>query len=152
RRMVEEPDIAPGVRRFRWLPTFGRAFPTSIVQFSLRTLFRSSQHRVLLAFYWGMGFALTAMLLKTPRGQQLAESGAGGWQEGSVPLLVSSIWMMGLAVMAARVTFSLPRDLSANWIFRIVPLPSPQQCVLARRRAMTVVSVLPVWTVAAATF
>jgi CubicO group peptidase (beta-lactamase class C family) len=152
RRIAEEPDIAPGVARFRWLPNFGTAFPTAIVQFSLRTLFRSGQHRVLLAFYWGIAFALTAMLLKTPRGQELAESAARGWQEGSVPLLVASIWMMGFAVLATRSAFSLPRDLSANWIFRIVPIPGARQCVRARRRAMAIVSVLPVWAAAAATF
>lgn len=110
------------------------------------------QHRVLLAFYWGIAFALTAMLLKTPRGQEIAESATGGWQGGSVPLLVSSIWMMGFAVLAARAAFSLPRDLAANWIFRIVPIPGARQCVRARRRAMTIVSVLPVGAAAAATF
>src|SRR5204863_491540 len=97
RRLAEEPDITPGVTRLRWLPRFGNSFSTAIVQFSLRTLFRSSQHRVLLAFYWGIGFALTVLLLKTPRGQQFAESAVGGWQEGSIPLLVSSIWMLGFA-------------------------------------------------------
>jgi hypothetical protein len=152
RRIAEEPDITPGVTRFRWLPRFGSAFPTAIVQFSLRTLFRSGQHRVLLAFYWGIGFALTALLLKTPRGQPLAESAAGGWQEGSVPLLVSSIWMMGFAVLAARLAFSMPRDLSTNWIFRVVPIPGGRQCLRVRRRALSVVSVLPVWGVSAIVF
>ena len=151
RRMAEEPDITPGVTRFRWLPRFGSAFPTAIVQFSLRTLFRSSQHRVLLAFYWGIGFALTALFLKTPRAQQ-TESAAAGWQEGSIPLIVTSIWMTGCAVMAARLAFSLPLDLPANWIFRTVPIPGSRWCVRARRRAMAVVSVLPVWMVSAIVF
>lgn len=152
RRLAEEPDITPGVTRLRWLPRFGSAFSTAIVQFSLRTLFRSSQHRVLLAFYWGIGFALTVLLLKTPRGQQFAESAVGGWQAGSIPLLVSSIWMLGFAVLAVRLAFAVPRDLAANWIFRIVPIRGGRQCVSARRRALTIVSVLPVWAVAAAVF
>jgi hypothetical protein len=48
--------------------------------------------------------------------------------------------------------FSLPRDLAANWIFRTVPISGTHQCVTARRRALTVVSVLPVWTAAAIVF
>ena len=153
RRMAEEPDITPGVTHFRWLPRFGGAFPTAIVQFSLRTLFRSSQHRVLLALYWGIGFALTALLLKTPRAQPLTlESSAPGWLEGSVPLIVASIWMMGCAVLAARLAFSLPRDLAANWIFRTTPITGARHCLHARRRALLVVSVLPVWTAAAIVF
>ncbi len=152
-KIVETPDIMAGVRRFRWLPKFGGPFPTAIVQFSLRTLFRSGQHRVLLAFYWGIGFALTAMLLKTPRGQQLSGGSVlDAWQEGSVPLIVASIWMMAFAVLAARLAFSLPRDLSANWIFRITPIPGVRQCIRARRRALMAVSVLPVWAISAMVF
>ena len=76
----------------RWLPAFGDGLQTAVVQFSVRTMFRSAPHRVILAFYWGMGFALAIIFLKSPRGQQLAEaSGVGAWHETSVPLLVSSI-------------------------------------------------------------
>lgn len=152
RRIAEEPDITPGVTRLRWLPRFGGAVPTAIVHFSLRTLSRSAQHRVLVAFYWGIGFALAALLLKTPRGQQLAEESAGAWQEGSVPLIVSSIWIMACSVLAARVAFALPRDLAANWIFRTMPLLDARDCLRARRRVAAAVSVLPVWSGAAVVF
>jgi hypothetical protein len=144
RRIAEEPDITPAAARLRWLPRFGSAVPTAIVQFSVRTLSRSAQHRVLIAFYWGIGFALTALLLKTPRAQQLATEGGGAWHEGSVPFIVSSIWMMACAVLAARIAFALPRDLAANWIFRTMPLSGVSHCVAARRRAFLVVAVLPV--------
>jgi hypothetical protein len=134
----------------RWLPAFGDARQTAIVQFSVRTLFRSAPHRVILAFYWGMGFALAIIFLKTPRGQQLAEASVvSGWQETSVPLLVSSIVMMGFAVLAARLAFAMPRDLQANWIFRVLPVRGGPRFVTARRRALLVVSVVPVWTAAA---
>ena len=153
RRLAEEPDITPGVTRFRWLPPFGSAFPTAIVQFSLRTLFRSSQHRVLLALYWGLGFALTVLLLKTPRAQPLTlESADPGWVAGSVRLIVASVWMMACAVLAARLAFSLPRDLAANWIFRTAPTIRVGHCLRARRRALLIVSVLPVWTIASIVF
>ena len=117
RRIAEQPDITPSVTRGRWLPAFGDGPQTALVQFSLRTLFRSAPHRVILAFYWGLGFAVAMIFLKTPRGQQLAEvSVAGAWHETSVPLLVSSIVMAGFAALAARLAFAMPRDLRANWI------------------------------------
>ena len=53
RKIVEAPDIAPGSRRGSWLPRFGNPLETAVVQFSIRTLLRSRQHRVILAFYWG---------------------------------------------------------------------------------------------------
>jgi CubicO group peptidase (beta-lactamase class C family) len=153
RRIAEEPDITPAVTRLRRLPAFGSAFPTAIVRFSIRTLLRSSQHRVLLAFYWGIGVAITTLLLKTPRAQPLGlDSSVTDWQEGSVRLIVASIWMMGCAVIAAKLAFSLPRELPANWIFRIMPIADSGGCVRAARRALMAVSVLPVWTVSALVF
>jgi hypothetical protein len=48
----------PASARVRWLPPFGNAFETAVVQFSIRTLLRSRLHRVNLAFYLGVGLAL----------------------------------------------------------------------------------------------
>jgi len=153
RRIAEQPDIAPAVARVRWLPAFGDPQQTAVVQFSVRTLLRSAPHRVILAFYWGMGFALGIIFVKSPRGQQLAELAVGSaWQESSVPLLVSSIVMMGFAVLAARLAFAMPRDLQANWIFRIMPVRGGPRYLTARRRALIVVSAAPVWTVSAVVF
>lgn len=104
-------------------------------------------HRVILAFYWGMGFALSIVFLKTPRGQEFV--GTGNWYSTSVPLLVSSIVMMGFAVLAARLAFAMPRDLHANWIFRIAPVRGGSSFVTARRRAFIALSVAPACLVSA---
>jgi len=151
-RIAEEPDIAPAVSRVWRLPAFGDRLQTAIVQFSLRTLLRSAQHRVILAFYWGIGFALTIVVLKSPRGQGLAEAGASTWYEAAVPLLVSNILMMVFAVLAARLAFAMPRDLQANWIFRVLPVRGATRYLSARRRALLVVSVAPVWALSAIVF
>src|SRR5437588_5827449 len=50
RKIAEEPDITPSIRGASWLPRFGNALETAIVQFSIRTLLRSRQHRLILAF------------------------------------------------------------------------------------------------------
>jgi CubicO group peptidase (beta-lactamase class C family) len=145
RLIAEQPDLTPSVSRARWLPAFGDGPQTAVVQFSVRTLLRSAPHRVILAFYWGLGFAVTMLFLKTPRGRQLAEDAvAESWQDTSVPLLVSSMVMLGFAVLAARIAFAMPRDLRANWIFRIMPVRGGPRYVAARRRALLVVSAAPV--------
>jgi hypothetical protein len=57
---------------------------------------------------------------------------------------------MGFWVVGARVVFSLPLDLSANWIFRMMPFGAGAQCLRGRRRALWAVSVAPAWTLSAA--
>jgi hypothetical protein len=143
RRIAEEPDITPGLVRFRWLPRFGTPFQTAIVQFSLRTLARSAQHRLVVAFYWGLGFALATLLVKAPRAQAVPEGLALGWQTGSVPIIVASLVTLVCAIVALRVAVALPRDLGANWIFRLAPGVDVQTCLEARRRAFLVGGVAP---------
>jgi hypothetical protein len=60
--------------------------------------------------------------------------------------------MLGFALLAARLAFSMPRDLPANWIFRIVPVRGGAPYVAARRRALLVVGLGAVWTMSAAVF
>ena len=140
RRIVEEPDITPGSRRFGWLPPFGSRVQTAIGQFSVRTLLRSRQHRVILAFYLGIGFALTIFLLKAPAmREETYECGA------DTALLAASIVMMVLAVVGTRVVFALPLDLRANWIFRVTPVAPARECMTASRRALLLLSAAPVW-------
>ena len=153
RKIVEEPDIVPGSRGVNWLPRFGGPFETAIVHFSVRTLLRSRLHRVILAFYLGIGFALTICFLKTPLAQELqARSGSDPWHRVSVPLLASSILMMGCWVVGMRVVFSMPLDLRANWAFRITPVRGGPRCLSARRRSLFVLSVVPVWAGSAVVF
>jgi hypothetical protein len=54
--------------------------------------------------------------------------------------------MAAFAVLAARLAFAMPRDLRANWIFRIVPVRSGPRYVAARRRALLLVSAAPILT------
>jgi CubicO group peptidase (beta-lactamase class C family) len=148
RKIVEEPDIAPGFRS-GWLPRFGSLFETAIVQFSIRSLLRSRQHRMIFAFYVGVGFAFAILFLNVPR--ELSGPTAGGpWEPLSGPLLASTIMLMGFWVVGARVVFSLPLDLRANWIFRGMPFGAGRPCLSARRCAIFVLSVVPAWALSAA--
>ncbi len=143
RRTVEEPDISPALGGRSWLPGFGNAFATAVGQFSFRTLLRSRQHRLMLAFYLGLGFALAIFSRKTD------EAAASSGYTVSIGLLCSTITIMLLCVLGTKVVFSLPLDMRANWIFRITPTPGGPACMVARRRALYALSVVPVSIAAA---
>jgi CubicO group peptidase (beta-lactamase class C family) len=152
RGIAEEPAVtpAPGSRRLV-LRSHGPVSSLSV--FALRTLFRSGTPRVVMAFYWGLGFAFAVGFIKSPRGQQFATAvESGTWYDTSLPLLVASILMMGAAVIAARNAFAIPQDPAANWIFRMVPLRDGRSYGAARRRALLAVSVLPVCAMSAVAF
>jgi CubicO group peptidase (beta-lactamase class C family) len=150
RRIVEEPDIVPAARGGVWLPAFGNPLQTAVVRFSIRTLCRSRQHRLILAFYLGIGFALTISFLRTPLMRQIsAASALDPWHQASVPLLASSIVFMGFAVIGMSMVFTMPLDLPSNWIFRITPVHGGPAFLAARRTSLLALSVVPVWTACA---
>lgn len=151
RQIVEEPDITPSLRGFRWLPRFGDARQTAIGQFCVRTLARSRQHRLILAFYLGVGLALTILLLPDLSPEPLPGAPAINlWHQANLPLLVATIMMLVLAVLGARVVFAFPLELRANWIFRSVGLHDAGKILIANRRALLLLSVAPVWLISAA--
>jgi CubicO group peptidase (beta-lactamase class C family) len=153
RRLAEEPDIAPAVQAARRLPSVGSSLHTAVVHFSVRTLLRSAQHRIIFTFYLGIGFVLSAVFLKTPRAQEVAANAASGtWDATSMPLIVSSVVMLVCAVVGARLTFAIPRDLPANWIFRIVPPRSGSRYASGRRRAFVLIAAGPAWVLSAGVF
>jgi CubicO group peptidase (beta-lactamase class C family) len=153
RKIAEEPDIVAGARSANWLPGFGTSLQTAIVQFSIRTLLRSRQHRVVLAFYLGIGLACTIFFLKSPVARQISSASmADPWHQPGMPLLAASILLMGFCVLGTRVVFSLPFDLRANWIFQIAPLHEGAECLVARRRSLLALSVLPVCLASALLF
>jgi len=144
RKIVEEPDIVPGAGGIHWLPRFGNSVTTAIVHFSIRTLMRSRQHRVILAFYLGVGFAIVILFLQAPAPRQQALSASV-----SLPGLLASVLMLACSVAGARMVFAMPLELKANWIFQVMPLPGPRRLSNAIRRSLLVLSVVPVWVASA---
>jgi hypothetical protein len=136
RRIVEEPDIVPIRRRAFVLPRFGDHLSTAIGQFSVRTLLRSRQHRMLLAFFLGIAFAFTVLFVRSPGTHDFSNSSA-------VPLLGASVLIVIFWIVGARVVFSLPVDLRANWIFQIMPIRGGPALHRARRRALLTASLIP---------
>lgn len=147
RKIVEQPDIVPGSRRSVWLPHFGAPVRTAIVQFTIRTLVRSRQHRVILAFWSGMGFAILILFLKTPFAQKVAAVAGGDmWRQPSVPVIASSFVMLGFWMLGVRTAMAMPVELKAHWTFRLMPLPSASAVMNALRTALYAIGIAPLWT------
>jgi hypothetical protein len=152
RKIVEEPDIVPGARGGVWLPRFGNSLDTAVVQFSIRTLLRSRQHRIILSFYLGIGFAILILLTRMGAGPQPHPVVPQRAVPLSVPLLLASVLMLAFWVAGARAVFALPLELRANWIFRIIPIGGVPECLRAGRRALLALSVVPLCALAAVVY
>jgi len=145
RKIVEEADIAKGSRGWSWLPPFGTRVQTAVGQFGVRTLARSRQHRVILAFYFGVGLALTIFLLKAPLKAPVPGATNDPRRQVSTEVLAASIAMMTLGIVGTRVVFAMPLELRANWIFRVTGVRGGSQIQGASRRSLMLLSVAPVW-------
>ena len=138
KKTVEEPDLMPGRRGKQWTLPLGNTLQKAVVSFSMRSLARSRQHRVVYAFFLAIAFAMAVSTLAhvvSDRRTQVVTSG----------FLMSTMMMMCLAVAGLRSIFSLPVSLRANWVLQVTQLSAPEHYIAAARRAMLVLSVVPVW-------
>jgi hypothetical protein len=143
KKTVEEPDLLPGAG-VRWLAMrWGDGLATAIVQFSIRSLGRSRQHRVIYAFFLAITFAIAVSKVK-----DLATG--GGVRPVATDFMMPTLVMMSLAVLGLRSVFSLPVSLKANWVLQVTQLRPSQDYLAAARRAMLVMAAGPVWLVTAA--
>ncbi|WP_213804357.1 hypothetical protein [Granulicella sp. dw_53] len=146
-KVVEQPDILPRARTVLWSPRFGSSLKSAVTLFSLRTLLRSRQHRMIVSFYLGIGLAIVVGYIKGPFGG-LASTAAGI----SLPFLLVSILMMILILMSIRVVASIPISLRANWIIRVTQVRPAHQYQRAVRFSWMVLGVAPVLLVLAGSF
>jgi hypothetical protein len=151
RKIVEQPDILPGSRRGSWSPRLGNNLQNAVLQFTVRTLFRSRQHRIVLSFYLGVGFTIMLLFL-SPSLASLKIAHVSATEQASVPFLAVSILMMCVAAAAVRIVFALPIALRANWIYRITEIRSVTFYTNALRRTFLLLAVAPVWAIFAALF
>ncbi len=146
RKVPEEPDILPGKPIFNWSPRFGTPNETAIVQFSLRALGRSRQHRVILSFYLGIGCAILILISRA----KPPDAAAYTPPPPALGLIVSSIMLLCFWIVGTRIIFTIPLDLRANWIYRVTPVRGGPPCLKATRRALYLLALAPAWAGAAA--
>ena len=142
KKTVEQPDLEPTRGRQRWLLPLGDPLQTAIVRFSMRSLARSRQHRVVYAFFLAIAFAIAVSTLTRVATSHHTEPVTSAF-------LMGTLMMMCLAVAGLRSIFSLPVSLKANWVLQVTQLSAPEHYIAATRRAMLVLATIPVWLTAA---
>jgi hypothetical protein len=144
-KILEQPDIAPAVRGLRWLPSFGSPLDTAVVRFSIRTIARSRQHRVVLAFYLGIGFAFLIFFIRAPEQQKaLAHADLG--------ILFANYAVLLATLVGIRAVYAMPMALGSNWIFRVTESGTVPQYMSAIRRPLFVMGLAPVVLFSAGVF
>jgi hypothetical protein len=135
KKTAEEPDLLPG--GWHWTPRLGCALETAVVLFSLRSLTRSRQHRVIFAFYLALAYGFAFSSLKDALSVRARPLDSG--------FLISTFMMMTLVVAGLRSVFSLPISLTANWIWRITQLRPSENYLAATRTTLLLLGVGPAW-------
>jgi hypothetical protein len=139
RKTVEEPDLVPGSRSSQWTLPSGSRLRSAILEFSIRSLLRSRQHRVVLAFYLGVGFAIALLCIKH-EGSLLAYP-----RTLSPGFLIATFAMMSFAVIGLRSVYALPISLTANWVLRTTQLTSSDRYIAAAHRSLLLFAAAPIW-------
>jgi hypothetical protein len=94
----------------------------------------------------GHGIRILILFLKTPFAQKIAAlAGTGVWRQASVPVIASSFVVLCFWMLGIRIATTMPLELRANWIFRIVPLPRVTAVLNALRAALYTIAVAPLW-------
>jgi hypothetical protein len=142
KKTAEEPDLLPAKRGSSWTPRLAGGLQSVITLFSLRTLLRSRNHRVILAFYLSIVFALALSAA-----HRALDAGAPRPLTREFPTVTNI--MMVVAVIGFRKVFSIPISLTANWILRTTQLHPSEEFVAAARNTLLLFAVVPVWIVSA---
>jgi hypothetical protein len=101
------------------------------VAFVGKTMARSAKHRIFLAAYAGVGFALAAQVMPAVKNRD---------QWLSLPLVVGFFLLSGM-----RFIFTIPSELPANWQFRVSDTDRQRPALNGTRTAMRWFGVLPLF-------
>jgi hypothetical protein len=153
RRTVEQSGIAPPGRAFTiWGALAGvlarRGPERAILKFSGRTLARSRQHRLLLAIYAGLGtayvFSQAAYVMYRSRATDFGALAGRAQTALGIPLILLFFVIIGL-----RVSFSIPMEVRANWLFRLTDPYARGAYLRATRTTLLWLALAPVVAIAA---
>jgi hypothetical protein len=112
----------------------------SLFMFGVSSLVRSRRHTIQLATYFGMAIAIGVLKLLPPllslRGTLVIDAPRA--YTISVPLV-----LVFFAVFGLRAAFTIPTELDANWVFRLVQ-PTVRESVRASRWLIVILGVAPI--------
>ena len=116
-------------------------------EFTLQTLARSKNHRLLMALYGGVAIAFVASgIVPLAIGRGFAGFLKPGIEVLSAPFVISFFLLIG-----ARVAVAIPVEPKANWVVRLREPANRRAAIDGVRAALLVVGVAPAAIVAAAT-
>lgn len=122
----------------RWV--MGSPTERAICAFTMRTLVRSRQHRMLLAIYVAVALALIAGAVLP----FLLRQNMAAFSRPRAALLSAPLVMMFLVLVGMRGLFAIPVERKANWIIRLCEPADRRAAIDGVRRAMLLFCVLPV--------
>jgi hypothetical protein len=125
------------------LPWLDGSLVGPLLLFAARSLFRSRQQKLLLAFYIGIGSAILFVVVFGISSYAPLDSRI------RLQYLASTIVMMTVVVLGLRVGFSFPVLLQANWVFRLHQVRTAPAYQNASRYILIALTVLPVCIVSA---
>jgi hypothetical protein len=131
-----------------WLQRIGGWLAGSIVQrpearatffFTLNTLARSARHRLLVAAYVAIGFALAVVGVTGV----VTRGGLSGLAAPTPVLLSVQLILSFCLLVGVRVALAVPAELRANWIFRLAGGDATVHLLTGARRAVAFGIALP---------
>ncbi len=129
-------------RRHRAMDLFLRTpFERGCFSFTLKALFRSENHMLIVGGFTGVGIVLASETLF----QSASNGGANRWPSAallSIPLIILYLLLIGL-----RFSFEIPVMQKANWIFRLTN-PDASECVGLARKIMLTFLIPPLLAIA----
>ena len=145
RRTLEQPDVEPRVSAGRLAGLVAglmarRPAERAAIGFVLRTVSRSRQHRSILAVYAGLALAyvfdnVAYVVYNGVRANAFGNRALASALE--IPLVFMFFGVIGL-----RVSFSMPVELRANWVFRLAPGCYGAQYLSAAKKVLFAVVIL----------
>jgi hypothetical protein len=116
------------------------AVARAVCLFTLQTIARSRQHKMLLAMYVGVAFALVLSVL-VPRAVQ---RGFAGFATPDAPILSAPLVLMFLTLVGFRSLIRIPVEIKSNWVFRLREPAQRAAAVSGIAAAMIIAGVVPV--------
>lgn len=113
--------------------------------FVRHTVSRSRTHRLLLAAWAALGFALILQGILGAVARGLAD----WWADPAGPLLVAPIVLPLFVIMGLRSAISVPAELRGNWLFQVAGNHRPEEYQTGVRRAARLLTLVPVFAVLA---
>ncbi len=145
RLLIEGTEGAARLRSSRWSPLGLMARDprrVAILRFIAAVFSRSRVHRLVLLAYAGAGLGL---MVNSAAVAGIAQQWSGGWSAAAQ--FICLVWPLGIScVMLAgiRHAFSMPAELSANWIFHLTENQGRRQWMSAVERFLIVMVIAPI--------